>query len=84
MEDGTYPKNHETKDKTFRPVQTFFTVTKKSAIRGMHFYRSPSTEKNIIPESPRELSTSEREISKSFVVISGEIFVAAIDLQSGS
>ena len=87
MEDGTYPKNYEIRDKCFRPIQTFLTVTKKNAIRGMHFYKHSSADEDIILQSPEEKFSSVAAgggISKSFVVISGEIFLAAIDLRIGS
>ena len=86
MEDGTYPKNYEIRDKCFRPIQTFLTVTKKNAIRGMHFYKHSSADEDIILQSPEEKSFSVvgGGISKSFVVIAGEIFLAAIDLRRGS
>jgi len=85
MEDGTYPKNNEANHNTFRPIQSFFTVTRKSSIRGMHFYQSPSVSKNLICQLRSEiLSKTRGEIRKSFVIISGEIFLAAIDLRPNS
>jgi dTDP-4-dehydrorhamnose 3,5-epimerase len=88
MEDGTYPKNYEIRDKCFRPIQTFLTVTKKNAIRGMHFYEHSSADEDIILQSSKEkfssVEVARGGISKSFVVISGEIFFAAIDLQRGN
>ena len=84
MDNGVYPKNYEIKDKTFKPVQSFFSITKKGAIRGIHFYKQPSVNEYIIPQLLRKLFSSDGEISKSFVVISGEIFLAAIDLRSNS
>ena len=58
MEDGTYPKNYEIRDKCFRPIQTFLSVTKKNAIRGMHFYKYSSADENIILQSPEEKFSS--------------------------
>ena len=87
MEDGNYPKNYEIKNKTFRPIQCFFTVTRKSAIRGMHFYKSSSENKKIISRPSRGIFSKNKKrggVSKSFVVISGQIFIAAVDLRSYS
>ena len=78
MEDGTYPKNYKIKSKRFKPIQTFLSVTKKNAIRGMHFYNYSSAEGKFSAD------VAKIGFCKSFVVISGEIFLAGVDLQNDS
>lgn len=84
MDDGTYPKNYENRDKGFKPIQTFISVSTKNTIRGMHFYKSSSVIHNTDLESVTEVSSKINKICKSFVVLSGELFFAAIDLRVGS
>lgn len=85
LEDGNYPKNNSANHNTFRPIQTFFTVTWKSSIRGMHFYQAPNVSKNLICRRGGGALSKKREvIGKSFVIISGKIFLAAIDLRPNS
>lgn len=82
MEDGTYPKNKNLKNKSFRPLQVFYSVSKRYSIRGMHFYKPDTDLENLHSQFKMgSLSNDVQKISKSFVVIFGEIFMAAIDLR---
>ena len=79
-------QNGKVVESSFKPVQVFFSVTKKSSIRGMHFYKSDHITEGVSQEN---LSESDKLISparftKSFIILSGEIFMAAIDLRFGS
>lgn len=86
MEDGNYPKNYKLKDQSFIPKQVFFSVTNQYSIRGMHFYESVSNFNNLHSQSYKVNTTtdSNKKFTKSFVVIFGEIFMAAIDLRDKS
>jgi len=84
MEDGIYPKNSEIRDEGFKPIQSFITVTDKNAIRGMHFYKPSNSDNELRLQPQIEGSSLGGGISKSFLVLSGEIFFAAIDLRINS
>jgi len=84
MEHGIYPKNSEIGEEGFKPIQSFITVTKKNAIRGMHFYKPSNSPSKLRLQSQIKSSLTGVEISKSFIVLSGEIFFAAIDLRVSS
>ena len=84
MEDGIYPKKSEIRDEGFKPIQSFITVTDKNAIRGMHFYKPSNSDNQPHLESQTEGSLLGGGISKSFLVLFGEIFFAAIDLRINS
>ena len=85
MEDGIYPKNSEIIHQGFKPIQSFITVTDKNAIRGMHFYKSTKSN-NVLKFQPQieGSSLTGGGIYKSLLVLSGEIFFAAIDLRADS
>lgn len=86
MEDGTYPKNYKLKNQSFTPLQVFISATKQYSIRGMHFYKPVSDSNDLHSQSNRGATPSDidEKFTKSFVVIFGEIFMAAIDLRDES